>query len=439
MFQDPEGGMTRSARDIRQMGNSLMGIMQETGESAGTLASAMHRIQTDSDLSRRWSSGTAETRTRLIRQTVTQEQAEDLSRQLGKAAQGIYKSLDAEDPEVSIRKARNLAISLERQGVSSEMIQQTIFGDLGDFRVTTGPTVWETLGGEGVTARREGERSEYQTLERSRLVHVGAGKFEVTTEEMTITTEKMQQMIERHGLKSRDELVAHLKDLSGWHSRETKEVTDDLDRSIAMEWDDQLRRGGKRLSVESIRQKMVAQREWTRTRRAAPGVFDIMRRAGVDVSTDMEKGLKDILDLDILQGAKFEKLREDRRLAPLVSAIKKFSGIEGVRTEEQFREMTGVIGISNMKSFFKEYAAKDKGKLLGGASFEEFIKDRPIEKMHELFRSMGDSEKRSLLARTLTSAVEKSQRLVQESKLGDSPSNAMHVQLSDAQIKAMKD
>jgi hypothetical protein len=441
VFQDPQGRQTRSERDIRKMGASLMGIMQETGESANTLAMAMQTIQYDTDLSRRWSSGSAEARSRLVREVVAGERAATMSAQFKAEAEGIYKSFDAEDPEVGIKKARSLARSLEKQGVSNEMIQQTLFGDLSEFQITTGPDVWE--GGEaGVTARRKigrnkWETSEIQEIQRSRMVHVGAGKFEVVTEEMSISTEKMQQMIERHGLKSKDELMAHLNNLSGWHSRETKEVTDDLDKSIAMEWDDQLRRSGKRLSVESIRQGALARDEWARARRKGAGVFDIMRRLKIDVGTDMVKGLQNLLDLDTQKKEQFQKLEEDSRMRPLVEVIKRFGG-EGVESKEDFRAMTGMIGVTNMRSFFKEYAASEEGaKKLGGKTFADFIGRRPVEKMHELFQGMSKDEKRAFMVRTLSSAIEKSQRLVNEAKLGDSPTNPTHVLINADQVKKM--
>jgi hypothetical protein len=189
--------------------------------------------------------------------------------------------------------------------------------------------------------------------------------------------------------------------------------------------------------VESIRQGALARDEWARARRKGAGVFDIMRRLKIDVGTDMVKGLKDLLDLDTQKKEQFQKLERDSRMRPLVEVIKRFGG-EGVETKEDFRDMTKMIGVSNMRAFFKEYAASEEGaKKLGGKTFEEFIGRRPVEKMNELFQGMSKGEKRAFMVRTLSSAIEKSQRLVQQAKLGDSPTNAMHVMINADQVKTM--
>jgi len=430
VFQDAmSGAATRSHGEIRQMSSSLMGIMTETGESAGTMAKAMNTIQNDTDLQRRWSSGSAAGRTRLVREVLAQEEAADLSAQLGSDSESIGEAL-AKSPSKGIRKARNLARSLAKKGVAEDMISSALFGDLGNFRLSRKSLgmLGEDTAGDVYIRGEDMETNKLRNLERRKFEVDATGKMRLVTEQMTMSTEKIQREIERHGIKTEEELMEHLTSLSGWKKKKSKVVEDedDLDETIRNEWADQLSRSGKRFSVESIRQAGMARNEWARARRKGAGVFDILRRGGLDVSKDMTQGLKDLLDADISDKKKFAEIRKDKRLKPLVDVIEGFSS-GGVRDERDFRKMAGVIGPQEMKKFFREYAASEEGlKRLGGKSFQEFLGDRPMRQMNDLFQGMSDSEKQAFMNRTLTSAIEKSQRLVNETKRGD-PGKPMHV------------
>ena len=440
VFVGARGEQTRSEMDIRQMGSNLMGIMQETGESAGTLAMVMNTITNDNDLQRRWSSGTAEARSRIAREVLAGERAETLSGKLIAAGESIVKGLST-SPEVGLKRARNLALSLEREGISRDLIQEAVWGDLGDYQLSESSlgSVWEGGGLLDIVTDEKGRRNygRFIDLERRKLEVVGEGKSEMTTERMRMSTGKIQDEIEKYGLKTKDELMAHLADLSGWHSRETKEVTDTLDDEIVMQWEEQFMRTGKRFSVESIRQAGMARDEWRRARRKGAGVFDIIRLAGVDIPLDMARGVTELLEMDKQKTLQFEQLEQDARLAPIVEVIRKFGG-EGIETRRDFTAMTGIIGRTNMRNFFKEYAASEEGtRRLGGKTFQEFLGRAPMERMNELFQGMSEGEKRAFMVRTLTSAIEKSQRLVNETKRGD-PGKPMHVTMDKETLENLK-
>jgi hypothetical protein len=429
MFEDDEGQATKSRREMRDMASNLMGIMQETGESAGTLAGVMRSVHNNTDLLRRWSSSGAAGRGRLVREVLAQERAESLVDDLVASGGQVRKAFGRNTKE-GIRRAQGWARQLEQKGVDNDTINRAIFGEARDFRVGDLEGLIFTYSEEGdrIDIAPEGyNQGKILNLEMERMVHVGGGKFEMQRREMKMTSGDIQDEIEKYGLKTEEELKQHLAGLSGWHKRAPRDVTDDLDEGMRERWTDQLAGVGKRLTVESIRQAGMARDEWTRARRKGAGVFDIMRRAGVDIDTDMAKGLQQLLDMDVREREKFQKLEQDARLAPIMDVVRQFGGA-GIETRRDFTAMTGIIGQQDMRAFFKEYAASEEG---AKRLFQEFMGDRPREKMFEMFQGMGDAEKRAFLTRTLTSAIEKSQRLVNETKRGDTAGMPLHVKIAE--------
>jgi hypothetical protein len=216
-------------------------------------------------------------------------------------------------------------------------------------------------------------------------------------------------------------------------------VTSSTSDAITELWENQLnyslRTGRGGMTVEDLKQAGISGQEWSRARREGAGVFDLMRRAGIEETFIDDP--EDLLNLESLAGDRFQKLKKDVRMKPLVSLIEKFSSA-GITGEQDFKTMTRTIGRADMKSFFKEYAASEAGsRRLGGKSFEEFLGQKPTEQMYDLFKGMGTEEKRGLLIRSLTSAIEKSQRLINETKRGDTDGFALHVKLSKEQLETI--
>jgi len=434
VFNGGEAGRTRSEEDIRKMSNELTGLMLETGESAETLAYTMYTIQNDTDLSRRWSSADAAGRSRITREVLATEKAGVLAAELESASGTIGKAL-ARSPKEGVRKARNLARQLEKEGVANDVINQAIFGEVSEFRLREGKGLG--LGetrlrmGKDPFIRISGRAGDVRKFERQRLVHLGGGKMEMQTEQMSMTVHDLNNFIRENGITNEEDLQSAILNLSGWHDRRSENLSEDIDQQIRENWQAQLSRTGERFTVESIRQAGMARDEWARARRQGAGVFDVLRRAGLEVSEDYSKGVGQLLDLDVQDKKKFKALQSDSRLQYVTQAIQALSG-EGVETEEQFVSMTKIIGQQNMRAFFKEYASSEEGmKRLGGRSFQEFLGNAPMERMRELFQGMRDSEKQALMARTLTSAIEKSQRLINETKRGDTDTMPLYVQVTN--------
>lgn len=203
---------------------------------------------------------------------------------------------------------------------------------------------------------------------------------------------------------------------------------------------EQLKNPEERFSVEALRSAGSARAEWTRARRRGAGVFDMLRRrAGLDVSLNWSRGMTELLDMDVAEKEKFEALRDNELLAPLAKTIAAL-GPAGVTSQEGFLNMTGVIGRDEVKKFFKEYASTPEGsRAMGGKTFEDFTGKQATEKMYQMFQGMSGDEKRAFNMRALTSAIEKSQRLINETKRGDTASMPVHVMINPEQVAEMKE
>lgn len=444
---DPAGGVTKSEADIRQMSNNLMGIMADTGQSASTLSRAMRTIGDNTDLQRRWSSADAIGRTRIVKEAVAEEEAEDLYYDMQKAGREISEAL-GRDTARGIKKAQRWAIALEEKGVSADMINKAIFRGLEEWSITTeslgkildlpgagGP---DGTGGTFELPREGGITGNYRDLKIERRVQVGQGKFEIQTQTMTMSTRKINRMIREKGIKSESELKKALAGLSGWKPQTAKELTASTGGVGQWSWKDQLdwslRTGRGGMTVEDLKQAGMSRQEWARAQREGAGVFDLLRRAGIE-----EHLLEDpeaLLNLEHLAPGRVQKLKKDFRVGPLVTMIERFGA--GITGEQDFKSMTRTVGRADMRSFFKEYAASEAGsRRLGGKSFEEFLGQKPTERMYDLFKGMGTEEKRGLLIRSLTSAIEKSQRLINETKRGDTAGLPLHVMLDKEQLEAI--
>jgi hypothetical protein len=447
-FTDPRtGAPTRTPAQLGEMSASLMGIMTETGETASTMAGVMTSITNDTDLQRKWSTGSAAGRSRLVREVLAEERATDMYNEAVAMGGTVSKAFEGRGgTKGGIRKARAWARSLEKKGATSDEINKAVFGDLSSWNMKAGDLdekLWITMDEKGERVSKiEGRAGETADLEMRRLVHVGGGKMKLETKRMSMTYKNLRDELRAAGDVSKEEFMEHLMGLGGRRiiKKGTTEAldSDSIDDQMLMDWQDQLASSGERLSVESIKQAGMARDEWSRARRKGAGVFDILKRRGLEVDEDVTRGLGELLDVDVQDKKKFAEIRRDPRMKPLVQAIEQFSG-RGIETRKEFMSMTGIIGQDNMRSFFKEYASSEEGaKRLGGKSFQEFLGRRPLERMNELFQGMSGGEKQAFMVRTLSSAIEKSQRLVNEAKLGESESNAMHVKLSKEQLEAIK-
>jgi hypothetical protein len=435
MLVDMDGNPTRSNRDIREMSASLLGIQQESGESASKLAGVMSTITQDVDLQRRWSSAGAVGKSRLVKEVMAQEEAYELSAELSTGGGKVSRAL-GRGAKQGIKKAQGWARELEKKGVSNDLINQAVFGELGNFSLRSD----DIYGDDGVQTGPRGVRvmgtaGDTREFERKRLVHVGAGKFNMVTQKMSMTVGDLNDLARDKGLKSEEELEKAIINLSGWHHKTTTDV-DDLSDKIVENWREELGRNKGRFTPESLRSANMARQEWTRARRKGAGVLDIVKRAGIDIDDDARAGVEALLDMDEKKAEQFAKLQKDPRLAPIVKMAERFGG-EGIQTKQDFTDMTKMVGMSSMRSFFKEYASSEEGaKRLGGKSFQEFLGESPVRRMNELFTGMSEGEKRAIMVRSLSGAIEKSQRLVNETKRGD-PGMPMHVTLDAKQVKAI--
>jgi len=435
---------TASAGEIRDMSNSLVGIMTETGESAATMAGVMHTIHQDTDMKRRWSTAGAAGKSRLVREVMGEQHAGDLYAEIAGGGSGAAEEFRVSGTKSGIRKARNYARVLENKGATSAQINKAVFGNLSSWNLEN----YNDLESSGLKVKRSrdgtfvtgwgGAAGAMHTFERKRLLHVGGGKFKLQTQTMTMSALKIRDEIRRLGNATKEEFLEHIQGLTGKNSWQGAGGDGGVDvdentitKEMAREWGGQLESSGDRISVESIKQAGMARDEWNRAHRQGAGVFDILARGGLEIAGNVEKGLADLLDSDERQKEKFDKLSKDKRLSPLMDIIKGFSG-KGVQNKDEFTKMTSILGIGEMRSFFKEYAASESGSSkLGGKTYQEFLGTDQIGNMHELFKGMQAGEKQAFMTRTLTSAIEKSQRLVNETKRGDTESNPLYVEITN--------
>ncbi len=444
LYSDVEGsvGPTAKPEEIREMASSLMGIMTETGESAAAMGGVMSTIHQDTDLMRRWSTGGAAGKSRLVREVMADERANNLYDEIVTGGPTVGRALKR-NLKQGIHRARSWARTLAKKGATNAEVNKAVFGDMSRWKMKESADLLHGIVTDE-TGRVIGFRTDiYEKfdLEKQKLVEEGDGKFKIQSQAMKISGMKIRDALSKMGDVNIEEFKERIMELSGkgtWVSEADKNLTsDDIDDETRRGWVKQFERAGTRFSVESIRQAGMARNDWARARKQGAGVFDILRRGGLDVDIDVSRGLGQLLDVDIKDKKKFEALRKDRRLEPLIGIIEKFGG-EGIRTEKGFKEMHSLIGRENMSKFFKEYAASEEGlRRLGGESFQEFIGDRPIARMNELFQGMKAPEKQAFLVRTLTSAIEKSQRLVNETKYGESAALPIHILINEEQVTAL--
>lgn len=454
MFEDAAGKPAGSKREIREMSSNLMGIMADTGETSERLAGVMLDISDDVDMQRKWSSSGAVGRTRMAKDILARRDAKTASEAILAGRKSVGSALMT-SPAAGIRKAIELSRSMAEQGIDGEIISRGLWAGIDEYAAdaaTMEDLGVDISGGEMVMGGpRSGLKNlriggstatSYRTLTREKRVRVGIDQFEIQKQTMKTHVNKIRDLIEEKQIKTGQELQKAIGGMEGpWKTSSRKSIDPNTDLGAAMiqRWKRGMSGGGGgELTVESIRQAGVARQEWARAKRAGAGVFDIMERAGVRVDSDMTSGMEQLLTMDLAQAKAFEKLQADPRMGPLVKLAEQLGGSE-VRTKDDFKVITKELGPSNMRKFFKEYAASEEGlKRLGGKSFQEFLGRDSMKAMNELYSGMSKGEKQAFMARTLTSAIEKSQRLVNETKRGDTATMPVHVSLDSKQIEAIR-
>jgi len=375
------------------------------------------------------------------------------------------------DPNKMFLSLKRFAAAAVRRGVDSDMIAHATFGERADFQVNT-----ERSNFSGGWMEKERIR-----LSMERVIHAGDDKFSIERREMRLSGSALNDVYKKYKVKMNKERLSKadqesalrqyaLRQEAGgktpWETTVT-EMKSKPKRNAVFEallfvgggWAfepiiNYFRPPAPEVGPEGLMPgaggyKGVTQEEAERTVRAdkmwreemalgsAGNILDLLGAPGVAARQSFGSMAETIAEFDVNKST--QNLMNERQFAPIINLALQadkanFAGLK-------LSTLRGTMSLGDMRRYFKEYAVTEKGhEVMTTAGFAEFgdVAREGVKGYQAVYAGMGQAEQKRFFGYAGKEALEKSQRLLQESRLGDSDINAMHVKIDLDQLELLK-